>query len=211
MPRNKYPEETVQKILKASLKLFIEKGYEETTVLDIIQNMGGMTRGAFYHHFKSKEEVFDALSDQLFEEGNPFEEARNQKNLNALEKFKFVLASLSDEESDSHKLSLSILPLLSSPAFLKKLVVDTNRDTLVPICQELVEEGMEDGSLQVKNAKLAAELFVFLTNFWTIPTLFPTNEQEAWDKLLMIKGILDHIGLPVLDEAYLQRIKENLV
>ena len=36
MPRNKYPEETVQKILDASLKLFLEKGYEETTVLDII-------------------------------------------------------------------------------------------------------------------------------------------------------------------------------
>ena len=53
MPRNKYPEETVQKILDASLKLFLEKGYEETTVLDIISEMGGLTRGAFYHHFKS--------------------------------------------------------------------------------------------------------------------------------------------------------------
>ena len=50
MPRNKYPEETIQKILDASLKLFLEKGYEETTVLDIIAEMGGLTRGAFYHH-----------------------------------------------------------------------------------------------------------------------------------------------------------------
>ena len=40
MPRNKYPEETVQKILDASLKLFLEKGYEETTVLDIIREIG---------------------------------------------------------------------------------------------------------------------------------------------------------------------------
>ena len=55
LPRNKYPEETVQKILDASLKLFLEKGYEKTTVLDIISEMGGLTRGAFYHHFKSKE------------------------------------------------------------------------------------------------------------------------------------------------------------
>ena len=28
MPRNKYPEETVQKILDVSMKLFLEKGYE---------------------------------------------------------------------------------------------------------------------------------------------------------------------------------------
>ena len=47
MPRNKYPEETVQKILDASLKLFLEKGYEETTVLDIISEMGGLTRKKF--------------------------------------------------------------------------------------------------------------------------------------------------------------------
>ena len=34
-------------------ELLLEKGYEETTVLDIISEMGGLTRGAFYHHFKS--------------------------------------------------------------------------------------------------------------------------------------------------------------
>ena len=36
MPRNKYPEETVQKILDVSLKLFLEKGYEETTILELL-------------------------------------------------------------------------------------------------------------------------------------------------------------------------------
>ena len=90
MPRNKYPEETVQKILDASLKLFLEKGYEETTVLDIISEMGGLTRGAFYHHFKSKEEVFDALCEKLFYETNPFEKAKRHKELNGLEKLKIV-------------------------------------------------------------------------------------------------------------------------
>ncbi|AXH51744.1 GNAT family N-acetyltransferase [Clostridium perfringens] len=90
MPRNKYPEETVQKILDASLKLFLEKGYEETTVLDIISEMGGLTRGAFYHHFKSKEEVFDALCEKLFYETNPFKKAKNHKELNGLEKLKFI-------------------------------------------------------------------------------------------------------------------------
>lgn len=97
MPRNKHPEETVQKILDASLKLFLEKGYEETTVLDIISNMGGMTRGAFYHHFKSKEEVFDALSDRLFEDINLFEDAKIQKNLNGLEKLKYTLRKVGSD------------------------------------------------------------------------------------------------------------------
>ena len=100
MPRNKYPEETVQKILDASLKLFLEKGYEETTVLDIISEMGGLTRGAFYHHFKSKEEVFDALCEKLFYESNPFEKAKSHKELNG---FKYGIHAAYGKSSFSKK------------------------------------------------------------------------------------------------------------
>lgn len=207
MPRNKHPEETVQKILDASLKLFLEKGYEETTVLDIISNMGGMTRGAFYHHFKSKEEVFDALSDRLFEDINLFEDAKIQKNLNGLEKLKYTLRKVGSD-SDSKNLSISVMQLMSSPAFLKKLVIDTNRDVLVPGFQEIIQEGIDDGSIKAKNAKLVAETFVYLTNFWTIPTIFPASEEETWEKVMMIKTILDSIGLEVIDEQYLEELKE---
>ena len=91
MPRNKYPEETVQKILDVSLKLFLEKGYEETTILDIVDNLGGLSRGAFYHHFKSKDEVLNALSDKMFFENNPFEQVKNENGLNGLEKIQKVL------------------------------------------------------------------------------------------------------------------------
>lgn len=45
MARNKHPEETVEKILAVSAKLFMEKGYEHTTLQDIIDNLGGLTRG----------------------------------------------------------------------------------------------------------------------------------------------------------------------
>ena len=45
MARNKHPEETVEKILAVSAKLFMEKGYEHTTLQDIIDNLGGLTKG----------------------------------------------------------------------------------------------------------------------------------------------------------------------
>lgn len=209
MARNKHPEETVQKILDVSLKLFLEKGYEETTVLDIIHNMGGLTRGAFYHHFKSKEEVFDALSDKLFRDSNPFEMAKIKEELNGLEKFKFVISNLSFEQSPSKELSVSVMPLLDSPAFLKKLVVETNRDVLVPACQEIIEEGIIDGSLKVENAKLAAELFVLLCNFWTFPTLFPADKKDMLDKVYLIKDILNNIGLPIFDDEYIASLQDS--
>ena len=39
--RNKYPEETVKKILTAAKRLFLEKGYEKTTIQDIVDQLGG--------------------------------------------------------------------------------------------------------------------------------------------------------------------------
>ena len=206
MPRNKYPEETVQKILDASLKLFLEKGYEETTVLDIISEMGGLTRGAFYHHFKSKEEVFDALCEKLFYESNPFEKAKSHKELNGLEKLKFVLKT-SFDETEHHQLSMASIQLMGSPAFLKKLI-ESNQE-LSPMYQELIEEGIQDSSIKSEQPKLLADLFVLLTNFWSIPTIYPMTDDEAWQKFLMIKSIMDNLGLPVIDDEIVKLCKEK--
>ena len=53
--RNKYPEVTLNRILDTALDLFIEKGYEQTTIQDIVDQLGDLSKGAIYHHFKSKE------------------------------------------------------------------------------------------------------------------------------------------------------------
>lgn len=207
LPRNKYPEETVQKILDAALKLFLEKGYEETTVLDIISEMGGLTRGAFYHHFKSKEEVFDTLCEKLFYESNPFEKAKAHTELNGLEKIKFVLKT-SFDKTEHHQLSMASMQLMSSPAFLKKLV-ESNQE-LAPMYQELIEEGIQDGSIMAGHPKLLADLFVLLTNFWSIPTIYPMTSDEAWEKFLMIKEITDKLGFPVIDDELVELCRKHV-
>ena len=51
MARNKYPEETVGRILDAAMCLFREKGFERTTIQDIVDQLD-VTKGAVYHHFK---------------------------------------------------------------------------------------------------------------------------------------------------------------
>lgn len=45
-------------ILQKSLELFLQKSYKEVT-LDGIVKAVGLTKGAFYHYFKSKEEIFE--------------------------------------------------------------------------------------------------------------------------------------------------------
>lgn len=207
MPRNKYPEETVRKILDAALTLFLEKGYEQTTILDIVKNMGGMTRGAFYHHFKSKEEVLDALGDQLFFDNNPFEKLKEQTNLTGLEKLKTLIIQ-STEDTDNRKISIMSVQAFQSPTFFKKFI-DDNRDLVAPYYQEIIEEGVRDGSIKTEHSKLLSELLTFLTNFWTIPTIYPSSPEESIEKLLYIKEITDKLGIPILDDETIALIMKS--
>src|SRR5512147_2689837 len=59
-------EETRSRILDVAGELFAERGYDATSVADICQQ-AGVTKGAFYHHFASKQSVFLELRDRWLE------------------------------------------------------------------------------------------------------------------------------------------------
>lgn len=83
MARNKHPEETVSLILDVSYRLFMEKGYERTSIQDIIDNLGGLSKGAIYHHFKSKEDILVAVTDRMTSQSNNIlANIRDRKDLN---------------------------------------------------------------------------------------------------------------------------------
>ncbi len=63
MARNKYPEVTVEKILEVSQRLFMEKGYDNTTIQDIVNELGGLTKGAI--HSSCNERPTDRLLSSL--------------------------------------------------------------------------------------------------------------------------------------------------
>jgi len=204
MPRNKYPEETVQKILDVSMKLFAEKGYEQTTVLDIVGNMGGLTRGAFYHHFKSKEEVLSAIMGRLFEESDPFGVLTARDDLNGLEKirlffFNNVIQASAAEGYNYIVLQHAAISLMKNPRFLAEQI--KSNQELAQKFVPLITEGMEDGSIRRGNAKLLSELLMILFNFWMIPSIFPMDGEAFEEKSMMIKQILDGLGFPLINEA----------
>lgn len=63
MPRQPRAVETRQKIIDAAVELFAEKGYAETGLNDLTAR-AGVTTGAFYYHFTSKEALATAIMDQ---------------------------------------------------------------------------------------------------------------------------------------------------
>lgn len=204
MARNKYPEVTVEKILEAAQKLFLEKGYDQTTIQDIVDELGGLTKGAIYHHFKSKEDIMDALGDKMFLDHNPFDEVRNRSDLNGLQKMKMVMIQ-NQLDQERQEISKQALPILKNPRILAG-IIDSNRRILSPLWLELIEEGRRDGSIQTEYAKEMSELLPLLS-VWMMPAVFPADEAQMQRKLIFIKEMFAAMGLPVFDDDIVNLVK----
>lgn len=183
--------------------MFLEKGYDNTTIQDIVDELDGLTKGAVYHHFKSKEDIMDALGDKMFFDHNPFEEIRNRKDLNGLQKMRTaMLLNLSDRERV--EITRQAIPIMKNPRILAG-TIEMNRRVLSPIFQELIEEGNRDGSITTKYAKELAELLPLL-DIWIMPSIYPANGGEIKRKLELVSEMYHAAGLPLFDEEVIDKI-----
>lgn len=206
MARNKYPEVTVEKILEAAQRLFLEKGYDNTTIQDIVNELGGLSKGAVYHHFKSKEEIMDAVGDRMFITNNPFETVRKRSDLNGLQKLREAIRL---NQSDEARTSMTIqsIPLTRNPRLLVEMI-ESNRRILTPYYQELLEEGNKDGSLHTEYAREIAELMPLLTSLWLLPSVFPAEKEEMKHKFHFLGDMLEKMGVPLMDDSIYALVEE---
>jgi AcrR family transcriptional regulator len=58
-------DQTRRDLVDAGRELFVEKGYFDTSIGDLVAKSGVGTRGAFYHHFKDKAELFRAVFEEV--------------------------------------------------------------------------------------------------------------------------------------------------
>ena len=206
MARNKHPEVTEERILDVAQQLFLEKGYENTTIQDIVDGLGGLTKGAVYHHFKSKEEIIDAVSDRMFFSNNPFEAVRERKDLNGLQKLREAIR-LNQSDQERMNLTIQSIPVCKNPRLLMEMI-NSNRKILTPYYQELLEEGNRDGSIHTEYAKEIAELMPLLTSLWILPSVFPGSKEDMKHKFLFIGEMLEKMGVPLFDQEILQIVDD---
>ena len=96
---------TKNRIFKTAIKLFAEKGFDNTGIEEITA-VAGYAKGALYYHFETKEELFDLL---LQEGSNLLEnsiEIKFRKCNNALDKLKisiFCSAKIKSNIDDRNK------------------------------------------------------------------------------------------------------------
>jgi AcrR family transcriptional regulator len=63
-PRARNSDRTRASLIGAASRLFASRGYDNTAVDTIVQE-AGVSKGAFYHHFKTKDELLDAVAERM--------------------------------------------------------------------------------------------------------------------------------------------------
>lgn len=130
-------------------KLFVEKGYEETSVDDILK-VSGLSKGGFYHYFKSKDEVLtesiNNIIDKLLEQLEPIVD---DKNLNALQKLKLFLKMKSEFQNSNREYAKYLSMLIKSDFTLFKYYVTVAHKYVVPLGR-IIEQGVNEGTFNVK-------------------------------------------------------------
>ena len=203
MARNKYPEETVRRILDVAEELFYAKGYEHTTMADIVDGLGGLTKGAVYHHFKSKEEIFEAV----FERANrPVYERSDailaDRSLTGLEKFRALDKASSEGPSVDmwHAMKPSSDPV-QNPRLIAQEFVDA-MDTAHRYVEPVIREGMADGSIAAEHPREVAEVLILLANLWLVPMFnpLPADDREAYQRRVQTFLRVSHaVGVDLVD------------
>lgn len=201
MARNKYPEETVALILDTAQRLFIEKGYEHTTIQDIIDNLGGLTKGAVYHHFSSKEDILKAVTARLFHDNSlsrKWNRIAENTSLNGAQKLKAMLYEAIVDEQEQKFRSMGI-HLQNMPHMLSDLLLRSVNDIAPNAIKPVLEEGIRDGSIKAPFAKESAEVISLLANVWLNPLVFPMSDKDVENKCQVILGMMALLGVDVTD------------
>ncbi len=139
----KDPEERRQEFLSAAQKLFIENGYYKTSVDDICGEMG-VAKGLFYYYFKSKEDLVEAIVDDLWDGAvETYNRIMDRDDLNSLEKM--MLFSHERGEVKLQQTYLAELYISDPNSLLVQKLRERGTEVLAPILAEIVSQGVEEG------------------------------------------------------------------
>ncbi len=199
MARNKHPEQTVQLILDTASTLFLQKGYDKTTLQDII-DATKLSKGAIYHHFASKEAIIIAVVDRMGEcNAAVLAEVRDKKGLTGAEKLREMFRT-------AVRLSfqggiLNMLPfLIENPKFMalqmESILNEAAPDYILPI----LKEGIADGSIRTDHPEELSEVLLLMTDLWLHPVLRPSTPEQVRARCAFFNQFTRQYGFELLDE-----------
>lgn len=157
MPRTSKPaERRKDEILDAAQHLFTTKGFQATTVEDVLAAVG-IAKGTLYYHFAGKDEVLRGLILRTVNRMADQAKAIAEGDGPAVEKFFAVLAATRVDGQDAELVGEFHTP--GNAEFHLMSIVETVR-RLTPILAEIVAEGVEEGAFTTDQPRETVEILL---------------------------------------------------
>lgn len=184
----KKPEDRRQEIVETARELFQKKGYESTTMRDIMDALG-IAKGTIYHYFKSKEELLDAVVENAVEEYiASMEKVLNESGGTALDKMRALITSGNVEDQYEE-----ILEHLHRPGNVsmhtQQLAVTLSR--LAPLYASAIQQGCEEGVFQSEHPLECAEFLLAGIQFLTDTGFYPWNQGDLTRRAMAVPALIE--------------------
>ena len=133
-------------IIKMSQKMFYKNGYENTSIESITKEVG-IAKSTFYHHFKSKVELLDAIIGKVFEDiETKLDNLLEDSNLNALKKMQSFFLIITTWKTENLDFLLSIIRdyFRDENLVLRQKIASSNFQRLSAYLKTILIEGSKE-------------------------------------------------------------------
>lgn len=158
------PETRRAQLLDCAQALFFTKGYEATTVNDILDR-AGLSKGAFYHYFDSKAALLDGIVSRMVDAATAsLAPAIADPDRSALEKFDAVFSGLASFKADRKDLILALTRVWLSDdnAVVREHFRRGVVATMTPLLATIIRQGVAEGAFTTASPDHAARVYVSL-------------------------------------------------
>ncbi|MDN3506025.1 MAG: TetR/AcrR family transcriptional regulator [Simkaniaceae bacterium] len=183
----KKPVQRRREIIAASRKLFLKKGYENTTMQDVMATLQ-IAKGTTYHYFKSKAELLEAVVEDMVDEYIS-KVAKVLKNCqgNALEKMRVLVEAGRSKGVDM----VEGLHLAGNMGMHVRLLAETIT-RLAPLYARVIEQGCEEGVFHTEHPLECAEVLLGGIQFLTDVGCYPWKKQDLTRRMQAIPELLEN-------------------
>lgn len=187
-------------LLKIAYRMFLKKGYENTSVDEIIEE-AGIAKGTYYYYFKSKEQTLEEVIDMMLDA----EEVKARAVMNAPlpipQKVVGVIASFRPESEEMGFADELHRPenLIMHDKIQKKLLT-----RLIPILSDIVRAGNEEGIFNCEDIPERVKIMIVLAN-----ELFDSGEFTPKDIIVFIDTIEKILGAAPGTMSFITQLINN--
>jgi AcrR family transcriptional regulator len=166
-----------ERLLESAKILFSQKGYYATSVEDIVES-AGLSKGAFYFYFKSKEELFKSLVEEMhlniakrlenfLERDLPLEDAL----------IEHAKVFLEDIYQNRHIAQIFLFQLVGTNEEFRKLYY-TKIAHLREMLTKMVDRAIQRGEITYKNAENIVNLYAGFLRMLVLEYVFREKEPD---------------------------------